>query len=148
MTRPDQRVGDSGETLSVLAGRIGARLDHYDLTVIDHPAGVVVAPGRFGEPGDAVRVAIRAANVALAVGRPAQISIRTALAGHVTEIDAGPGPIAIAVVRLTGGEMLRAAVTRLAVDTLRLAPGSPVQALVKVVAIERFPAGGDDEPGR
>lgn len=144
MTGPNHPEIGRADVLSVLTGRVGAVLPDYGLTVVDHLAGAIVVPGSIGEPGAPVRVAIRAGSVALSVGRPGAVSIRTALAGEVVRIESGPDPIATVSVRLTGGEMLRAAVTRLAIDALGLSPGLAVQALVKVVAVGEFvaPAAG------
>ncbi|CAM5692267.1 TOBE domain-containing protein [Streptomyces coeruleorubidus] len=58
------------------------------------------------------------------------LSIRNQLPGTVTAVT--PGEVMATVrVRLTGGQVLTAAITREAADDLGLAPGTAVRALVK-----------------
>jgi molybdate transport system regulatory protein len=71
------------------------------------------------------------------------LSIRNQLPGTVATIT--PGEVMATVgVRLTGGQILTAAITREAVTELGLTPGSAVQALVKSteVALATGPAEG------
>ncbi|MFF9768690.1 molybdopterin-binding protein [Streptomyces sp. NPDC014636] len=58
------------------------------------------------------------------------LSIRNQLPGTITEVHAGE-VMATVKVRLTGGQVLTAAITLEAVEQLGLAPGSAVRALVK-----------------
>ncbi len=81
-------------TTTRLTGRIRDHLEDYHLTLIDHPAGSIVAPGCFGVPGQAVTVTIRPEAVSLATGRPGMVSIRSALAGTVAGVAALDGPFA------------------------------------------------------
>lgn len=125
-----------------LTGRIRSHLAAYELTLIDHPAGAIVAPGCIGTPGASVTVTIRAESVSLATGRPGTVSIRSALAGTVAGIAAIDGPFASVAVTLSGGETLYATITWLAVDLLGLAPGVPVHAMAKAVQITVAPPAG------
>jgi molybdate transport system ATP-binding protein len=127
------------EAISVLTTTVRGFLPDYGVTLLDHPAGVIVAPGRVeptGDGGAGLRVAIRATSVTLAVGRPGNMSVRSALAGTVTRIEADGGPFALVTVTLEGGDRVRAYATRLGVDALGLGVGDAVQALIKAVAIE------------
>ncbi|GGU40759.1 molybdopterin-binding protein [Streptomyces coeruleorubidus] len=58
------------------------------------------------------------------------LSIRNQLPGTVTAVTPGEA-MATVRVRLTGGQVLTAAITREAADDLGLAPGTAVRALVK-----------------
>lgn len=88
--------------------------------------------------GDALRLRIRARDVALALERPHGISIRNVLPGTVIAVGDDPEPgFADVRVRLAGAG-LRARVTRAAVEELALAPDVPVFALVKSVSFERL----------
>ncbi|MFF5310561.1 TOBE domain-containing protein [Streptomyces massasporeus] len=58
------------------------------------------------------------------------LSIRNQLPGTVTAVTTGEA-MATVTVRLTGGQNLTAAITREAVEDLRLAPGTAVRALMK-----------------
>jgi molybdate transport system regulatory protein len=62
------------------------------------------------------------------------LSIRNQLPGTVTEVHAGE-VMATVRVRLDGGPFLTAAITLEAAEQLRLAPGSPVHALVKATEV-------------
>lgn len=127
---------DRFDAVSILTARVARHRPDYGVTVLAHPAGEIVVPGRF-EPGtEDVRVAIRATNVTLAVGRSGTISVRTVLAGRVARIETDAGPFALATVELAGGEVVKAFLTRLASDELGLGAGGDVQVLVKSVTID------------
>jgi molybdate transport system ATP-binding protein len=121
--------------LSILSARVKTYLADYDVTLLDHPAGTIMLPGRVEGP-EPVRVAIHANQVTLAAGAPGPISTRTALRGTLVAIDRDTGPFALATIALTGGDVLKAYTTRLAIDELGLAANAPVLALVKAVAID------------
>lgn len=127
--------------ISFLTGRAAKPLPDFGVTVLDHPAGEIIVAGVIAGEGP-VRVAVRATDVALALGRPRQVSVRTQLAGRILSLDRGDGPLALAVVELTGGERLAAYVTRLAADDLGLDAGDHVTALVKTVAIDEGAVAG------
>jgi molybdate transport system ATP-binding protein len=128
--------GDRFALRSVLTARVKQRLPDYGITLLDHPAGEIVVPGLLAL-GEEVGVAIRATDVALARGPAGDLSTRTVLDGTVIRVEAdASGPFATVTVTLTGGDVIVAAVTRLAAAALDLAPGVPVKALVKAGAID------------
>lgn len=87
-------------------------------------------------PGDAVRLRIAARDIAIALNPPEGISVRNILAGEVSAIDADPAsPYALIDVRTACG-VVRARITRAAVEALGLAPGDKVCALIKSAAFE------------
>ncbi len=157
---------------SLLTGRIARYDEAYAITVIDHPAGEIIVPGRV-VPGLAgvVRMAVPAASVTLATGHvigrvighvmehragassgpstkpsrdmEARISIQTRLNGEIAAIERDlDGPFARVAVTLAGGETLQASLTRRAIDALSLRPGDQVCALVKAVAIDESGVSG------
>jgi molybdate transport system ATP-binding protein len=108
----------------------------YQLTEVSHPAGRITLPGRIA-PGDGpIRLVIRATDVTLAVSKPRELSIRTALPGKVAALSNPAGAVVMVEIALAGGEMLAAAVTRKAVDELGLGIGDQVWCLVKSVSID------------
>lgn len=121
---------------SPLHCRVRAYDPDLDVTALAHAAGIVTVAGNAGAPGREVRLQIRATDVSLALVRPEGISIRIVLGGIVETIEQEGGPLALVGVRLTGGELLRASVTRLAVRDLALAPGQSVFCLVKSAALD------------
>lgn len=135
------------DAVSVLSAPIRQYLPDYGVTVLDHPAGEIVVPGQIATHQGEVRIAIRAASVTLAVGRPAQVSVRTILSGRITAIDRNESPFAMATLALPGGQSLKAYATRLSFDALGLDIGDEVQALIKSATIDErslavLPAGG------
>ncbi len=145
---PDEET-DRFEAVSFLSGAAIRELPEFGVTILDHPAGEIVLAGRYGASQKAVRIAVPATNVTLAVERPSGLSVRTALKGRIIKIVAGEGPSALANVELTGGDHISAYLTRLAIADLGLVEGSEVYALVKSVSIdERAAAILGSRPGR
>jgi molybdate transport system ATP-binding protein len=131
----DDRFG----IVSVIDCRV-ARFDpEFEVTSLQHPAGTIIVAGKAGPQEKAVRVLIRATDVALARSRPRDLSIRTILSGAVAAIQSDEGPSAVLEIALDGGGRLSAAVTRLAISALDLAEGARIYALVKSVAIDERP---------
>ncbi|MBY8885993.1 TOBE domain-containing protein [Streptomyces sp. PTM05] len=79
--------------------------------------------------GSAVRVLAKSTEVSLATGTVDGLSIRNQLPGTVTSVATG-NAMASVKVAVEGAE-LTAAITRDAVDALKLETGSPVVALIK-----------------
>lgn len=123
------------DMVSILSAPARTYLPDYGVTILDHPAGTIVVPGRAAI-GQEARITIRASHVMLAKQASDDISVRTVLRGRVAAIATDGGPFALVSVTLTGGETLRAYATRLAVDSLGLSPGLDVHALIKSVMIE------------
>lgn len=130
------RATERFDALSVLTGRV-VRVDAaYGVSIVEHPAGRIVLPGALPHEGATVRVAVRATDVTLSLGRGTHTSVRTALAGRVVRVETDHGPFALVTVELPGGEKLFAYATRLAIDDLGLDAGDEVNALVKAVSID------------
>jgi molybdate transport system ATP-binding protein len=94
--------------------------------------------------GTPVRVRIRARDVVLATERPTHLSIRNAFAGKVVELAPPRGPLIDLKVDIgtpTDPVMLWARITQRALQDLQLAPGKPIFALVKTVALDRHSYG-------
>ncbi|WP_269856689.1 TOBE domain-containing protein [Streptomyces sp. RPT161] len=83
--------------------------------------------------GSAVRALVKSTEVALATGPVTGVSIRNQIPGTVSAVATGEA-MATVKVAVEGGE-LTAAVTKDAVEELRLAAGSPVVALIKSTEI-------------
>jgi molybdate transport system ATP-binding protein len=121
----------------VLAARVTGHDTTYHLTDLDVAGQAMVMPALDLPVGGEVRLRIRARDVALATLRPDAISIRNVLAGTVAEIAAEPETAFAEVLVDLGGAHVRARLTRRSVADLALAPGRPVFALLKSVAIDR-----------
>jgi molybdate transport system ATP-binding protein len=133
--------------LSLLTAEVGRRIEPHGVTVLAHPAGEIVVPWLVPPASGRVRLAVRATDVTLSPVAPngeppPALSMQGRLAGTITRISDDAGPFALVDIALGGGERLSACVTRLAVANLALAPGKPVQALIKAVALDERAASG------
>ncbi len=106
-----------------------------DVTLLAHPAGAITIAGDAGAPGRSVRLLVRATDVSLALSRLEGLSIRTALSGTIETI-AEVGPLALVGIRLNGGDLLTASITRFSREELGLREGLPVFCLVKTAALD------------
>ena len=127
----DRRFGRA----SVLAATVGAQDEGYGLTALEHPAGTLWLASRAGPLGRSVRALVRATDVTLAPGATGPISTRSTLAGTIVGVE-HDGALAAVEIALTGGGVLVALVTRRAMDDLAFGIGSPVNALIKTVALD------------
>ena len=121
----------------VLTARVTGHDARYQLTRLDHGGQTIALPLVDIPVGSAVRVRIRARDVALAVERPGGISIRNILNGTVAEIAAEEKSAFAEILVDVGGAGVRARITRASVDDLALHPGKPVFVLVKSIAFDR-----------
>ena len=129
---------EAGVLLDATVKEHDARLS---LTHVDLDGETLVMPIVGGlEPGDGIRLRIRARDVALAIQRPEGVSIRNILPGTISEITPeADTAFAEAFVALKGAR-IRARLTRAAVEDLGLTPGTPVFALIKSVSFDRSTA--------
>ena len=118
----------------------------FGLTRLSTPAGLMWVPHLDAPLHTTLRVRVRARDVSLALSRPTDSSILNVFEGTVKEIGQEDGPQVD--VLLDVGAPLWARVTRKSLAELRLAPGSPVFALIKAVAIDRYSVGPGRSGGR
>jgi molybdate transport system ATP-binding protein len=135
------------EAGAVLTARVTGHDDAFHLTDLDIAGQALVMPALDLPVGGAVRLRIRARDVALATRKPEGISIRNVLTGTVSEVSEEPDTAFAEVLVDVGGAQIRARLTRRSVADLALTPGCPVYALIKSVAIDRrmIVAGGAAE---
>jgi len=94
--------------------------------------------------GTPIRVRIHARDVVLATEKPTHLSIRNAFAGKVVELAPPRGPQIDLKLDIGTAEepvMLWARITQRACQELQLAPGKPIFALVKTVALDHHSFG-------
>jgi molybdate transport system ATP-binding protein len=127
---------DRFDAVSILTGTVERFWPEYGVTIVQHPAGEIIVPGRLDAPGQTVRIIVRATNITLSLGRSDQLSVRTALTGRIIALERDHGPFVLATITLTGGDSLKVYATRLAADKLGLGEGDDVTALVKAVSID------------
>ena len=127
---------DMGDPGSVIEAVI-ARADAGDgLTALSVNGGTLFVPHLQGaRDGAAVRLRIRARDVAIARERPKGLSILNVMPARVRAVE--DASAAQADVMLDIGAPLWARITRRSARELALAPGAEVYALIKSVAIDR-----------
>ena len=121
---------------SIIRMRIAGHDGAAGITRFAFAGGEVIGPRVEMPPGADINLRIRSRDVAIALDPPGRTSILNVLPGQVVEIgpdDGGPQ----AHVLLDVGAPLWARIMRRSVDELELAPGRPVYALVKAVAVDR-----------
>jgi len=112
----------------------------YGLTRLRFDGGELFASDVDALVGERLRVRVRARDVSLALSAPRDASFLNVLAGVVAEIGETKGAgvdVSVAI----GATTIVARITRKSVEGLALAPGKPVFALVKSVAIDRHSVG-------
>ena len=128
------------EAGGVIEARVARHDEAYELTVLSFDGGELVVPNVDALPGETVRARIRARDVALALEAPRHASFQNVLDATVESLSDEYGAIVDVSLRV-GATPLVARVTRKSAQELRLAPGTPVIALVKAIAIDRRSVG-------
>lgn len=105
--------------------------------------GELLGPRVEMEEGAEINLRVRSRDVAIALDPPGRTSILNVLPGEVVEIGPDDGPHAH--VLLDVGAPLWARVMRRSVESLELAPGRRVYALIKAVAVDRRSIGRPTE---
>jgi molybdate transport system ATP-binding protein len=133
------------EAGAILATRVSGHDPAFGLTTLLAAAGELRVPHLDLPVGAALRIRIRARDVMIALQPPEGLSALNVLPGTVTEIGAADGPIV--EMRLDcKGEALVARLTRRSVETLGLAPGRPVYAVIKSIAFDSHAFAGAAPP--
>ena len=131
--------GEAGRSGVILTGQVTSIDDRLQLMNIAIAEHMLRLPYDEAHPvGSLVRVILRASEIALSVKAPEGLSIQNSLRGHIKTIQAQPeNPMATVMLSL-GAEMdMPVQVTRSAIESLELAEGSPVYALVKTASLAR-----------
>ncbi|HRH20091.1 MAG TPA: molybdenum ABC transporter ATP-binding protein [Brevundimonas sp.] len=124
-----------GAPISVLEGR-AAGADSGPAQVVDLGGTTFHTPPLRVAPGERVRIVVDARDVALALTAPSGVSFQNQLAARIEALVPGTGGW---LVHLSGpGFRLASLVTAEAAQTLGLAPGREVVALVKATAAARY----------
>ena len=122
--------GEAGAVIEAVAAERAAD----GLTRFVTPGGPLFL-GLTAAPGARVRLRLAAQDIILSHGRPEGLSALNILQGRITDLTSAEGGV---LVRLAlGEEALLARITRRSAETLGLAPGQLVHAIVKTVALAR-----------
>ena len=120
---------------SIIRMRVAGHDPAHGITRFAFAGGEMIGPRVEMAEGAEVNLRVRSRDVAIALDPPGRTSILNVLPGKVVEVGPNDGPQAH--VLLDVGAPLWARVMRRSVDALELAPGRPVYALVKAVAVDR-----------
>jgi molybdate transport system ATP-binding protein len=123
------------EAGSVLECIVDGHDEALEMSTLSFGGGTLRVPRIALAPGTRLRARLRARDVALSLGDPANLSITNRVPGTVVEIVERQGPYADVVVD-AGGTRLQALVTRESVQRLGLGVGTRVVALIKAVALD------------
>ncbi|MEE2981267.1 MAG: molybdenum ABC transporter ATP-binding protein [Pseudomonadota bacterium] len=139
------------EAGAVLAARVDAHDDEFDLSYLAVPGGRLSVSRLDVDVGTSLRVRIRARDVSLALEPPSRSSVLNVFAGTVADIGDEPGAQVDVLVHIGDGDQtapLWARITRKSAHLLGLKQGQPVYALVKSVALDRHSLGRGAAAGR
>jgi molybdate transport system ATP-binding protein len=129
------------EAGAILSTRVAGHDRRFGLTVLKAASGELRVPYLDLPVGTALRVRIRARDVMIALAPPEGLSALNVLPGTIAQIAEGDGPIV--QMRLDcAGEALVARLTRRSVETLGLAPGLKVHAVIKSIAFDQHTFAG------
>jgi molybdate transport system ATP-binding protein len=132
------------EAGAVLTARV-ARHHEDGLTELDAGGLPLFLPSVRHAPGKMIRVRIAAHEVILARAWPDGLSALNILPGVVHEVRPGEGPGAIVAIDTKAGRVL-ARITRRSADSLGIAPGREVHAVVKTVSVAPADIGSGNDP--
>ncbi len=139
ITRSDLAVAHGDAASALISGRVQGT-DDDGLTTLAIEGGTLRLTTQRHEPyplGSMLRVRVQARDVSVALQEPQQISVNNVLPVTVVGlIDDGPGQVLVTL-RLGERTQLLARLTQGSAQRLGLAPGLPVFALIKGVAVLR-----------
>ncbi|MDP6675838.1 MAG: TOBE domain-containing protein, partial [Gammaproteobacteria bacterium] len=127
------------EAGSVIAGRVAAYDEEYDLTHLKFSGGTLIVPGKHGHRESELRLRIRGNDVSLCRSRPTDTSILNIIPVTVDRIQSDHGPYALIRLR-AGNDLLTARLTRRSCNELGLKQDDQLLAQIKSVAVRNTPA--------
>jgi molybdate transport system ATP-binding protein len=128
---------DAADIGSVIETRVAAYDETYEVSTLRFDDGELFVTKLDAPLGTAVRVYLRARDIALALERPVQTSMLNVLHGRIDRIDLKPSRPFVDVHMRMGRAHVTARITRRSCDLLGLKPNQPVYALIKAVALDR-----------
>ncbi|MGB0128818.1 MAG: molybdenum ABC transporter ATP-binding protein [Rhodocyclaceae bacterium] len=132
---PPVFADDAGVVLDTVIAQPSSAEDADNLTKLDFPGGAIFVSRRPEAPGRRMRCRIHARDVSLTLQRQTDTSILNLVPATVVEIGATDNPAHVLVRLDAGGSPLVARITARSCRALGLAPGAPVWAQIKAVAL-------------
>jgi molybdate transport system ATP-binding protein len=137
------------EAAVTLRARVAAFDPAYRLTTLACDGGDLLVPGEFSATGAAHRIRIAASDVSLTREPPAASTILNVLPARIAAAEAQDPYRVIVVVALGpagGGARILARISRRSWDALGLAPGQPIFAQIKGMALVRGGQAAEEPP--
>jgi molybdate transport system ATP-binding protein len=129
---PHDAVEEAG---ALIAARIFGHDTRFNLTTLESGAGPLRVPHLDLPVGTSVRVRLRARDVMVATAAPVGLSALNIFPGYVVALRQSGEDVEVVID--CNDVRVAARLTRKSVDTLGLAPGMPVYAIVKAVTMDR-----------
>ncbi|RUW48606.1 molybdenum ABC transporter ATP-binding protein [Mesorhizobium sp. M1A.F.Ca.ET.072.01.1.1] len=126
---------ERGEGGAVLDTRVLRHDEAFGMTVLGSPAGEIRVPRVSRPAGALVRLRIRARDVMIATEQPSGLSALNILPGKIAAVRPGVGPTVEIAIDCNGATVL-ARVTEQSKQSLRLALGREVFAVIKTVSFD------------
>jgi molybdate transport system ATP-binding protein len=133
-TRLDLALAHGDKAAAIIEARVAGHDDAWGLTFLDFPGGRITVTRNALKVGRTARLRVVARDVSLTLERQSGTSILNIFPVTVDRL-VPEGPAQVMVRLLAGDIPLLARVTRKSADALALAPGRPVYAQVKSVAL-------------
>jgi molybdate transport system ATP-binding protein len=140
-TDPSLPLVAAPDAAVMLEGRVASIDEDYALTHFAVPGGTLVVPGRQGALGTERRLRIAASDVSFTLTAASDTTILNCLSARIVSIDGAGNEAQVNIIAALGtdgsGARIAARITRKSQTTLGLAPGTPVFAQIKSVALMR-----------
>ena len=134
LSKPSTEEGRR-EAGALLEGTVESVDTIHRLATVALKTAQLQLPGTAVQPGKRVRILIPARDVMLATQKPEGLSALNILEGSIRDLaPADDGTVEIQVD--CGGDIVLSRITALSVERLALAPGKPVYAIIKTVALQ------------
>lgn len=127
-------VEEQGEAGSLLEMAVVSFDDRFGITLLRSAVGEIRVPGRFAAIGKTIRLRVRARDVLIASQRPEGLSALNLLQGKIAEINRH-GPL-VDVKIDCAGTAITSRITYQSSESLKLAIGMPIFAILKTASID------------
>jgi len=138
-TDPSLPLVAAPDAAVMLEGRVENIDETYALTTFAVAGGTLIVPGRQGAPGTERRLRIAASDVSFTLTAATDTTILNCLPARIVSVDGAANEAQVNIIAALGadgsGARIAARITRKSQAALSLAPGTPVFAQIKSVAL-------------
>src|SRR5690606_32082674 len=138
-TDPNLPLVAAPDAAVMIEGRVAHIDEEFLLTHFAVPGGTLIVPGRQGAPGAERRLRIAASDVSFTLTAAGDTTILNCLPARIISVDSAHSEAQVNIIAALGadgsGDRIAARITRKSQTALSLAPGTPVFAQIKSVAL-------------